>query len=129
MIGRREKKMADEVQKKGNPLGLTSMILGIVSVVLVFIPCMGWLAFIPGVLAVIFGAISLKKVNAGEADNKGMSIAGLVCGLIAVVINIVVITIFAKAVSEVGKAIGEYDEEVDNAIEELDDAIRELDNY
>ncbi|MDP7666381.1 MAG: DUF4190 domain-containing protein, partial [Candidatus Poseidoniia archaeon] len=127
MIGRREKKMADEVQKKGNPLGLTSMILGIVSVVLVFIPCMGWLAFIPGVLAVIFGAISLKKVNAGEADNKGMSIAGLVCGLIAVVINIVVITIFAKAVSEVGKAIGEYDEEVDNAIEELDDAIRELD--
>ncbi len=121
--------MADEVQKKGNPLGLTSMILGIVSVVLVFIPCMGWLAFIPGVLAVIFGAISLKKVNAGEADNKGMSIAGLVCGLIAVVINIVVITIFAKAVSEVGKAIGEYDEEVDNAIEELDDAIRELDNY
>ena len=107
--------MTEEKQKKGNPLGLTAMVLGIVAAVLAFIPCMGWLAFIPGILAIIFGVISLKKVNAGEADNKGMSIAGLVCGLVAVIINIAMVFIFAGAVAAVDDAFGDYD-----------DAMREL---
>ena len=128
--------MAEEIQKKGNPLGLTAMVLGIVAAVLAFIPCIGWLGFIPGVLAIIFGALSLKKVNAGEADGKGMSIAGLVCGLVAVIINIAMIVIFAGAVAAVGGAIDGYDsvmdeafDEYDNAMDEFEDAMRELERY
>ena len=128
--------MTEEKQKKGNPLGVTAMVLGIVAAVLAFIPCIGWLGFIPGVLAIIFGALSLKKVNAGEADGKGMSIAGLVCGLVAVIINIAMIVIFAGAVAAVGVAIDDYDsvmdeafDEYDNAMDEFEDAMRELDRY
>ena len=117
--------MAEEIQKKGNPLGLTAMVLGIVAAVLAFIPCIGWLGFIPGVLAIIFGALSLKKVNAGEADGKGMSIAGLVCGLVAVIINIAMLVILAGAVAAVDDAFDGYDD----AMDELEDAMRELDRY
>ena len=117
--------MADDVQKKGNPLGLAAMILGIIAVVLAFIPCIGWLGFIPGLLGVIFGAISLKKANAGEVDNKGMSITGLVCGLVAVIILIFQLVIFAGAVAAVDDAVGDYDD----ALDELEDAMRELESY
>ena len=117
--------MTEEKQKKGNPLGVTAMVLGIVAAVLAFIPCIGWLGFIPGVLAIIFGALSLKKVNAGEADGKGMSIAGLVCGLVAVIINIAMIVIFAGAVAAVDDAFGDYDD----AMEDFEDAMRDLERY
>ena len=117
--------MTEEKHKKGNPLGVTAMVLGIVAAVLAFIPCIGWLGFIPGVLAIIFGALSLKKVNAGEADGKGMSIAGLVCGLVAVIINIAMIVIITGAVAAVGGAVGEYDD----AMEDFEDAMRDLERY
>lgn len=52
-----------------NWMGITSLALGIFSVC-----CWG----IPGVIAVIFGILGIQAVNNGEADNKGMSIAGIV---------------------------------------------------
>ncbi|GAB3999201.1 hypothetical protein GCM10029992_27310 [Glycomyces albus] len=60
-------------------LGVASMVLGIVSVVLFCIP---WVNLICGILAVTFGAVTLKKVNEGSAGGKGMAITGLVLGII-----------------------------------------------
>lgn len=69
------------IPQPGLPQGLAvaSMVLGIVSVVLFCIP---WVNLICGILAVTFGAVTLKKVNAGLAGGKGMAITGLVLGII-----------------------------------------------
>ncbi len=66
-----------------NGLGIASMVLGIVAV----IPCFSVL-LIPGVLAIVFGAISLSqsKKNPEKYTGRGMAIAGLVLGLVSLAI-------------------------------------------
>jgi hypothetical protein len=63
---------------------IAALILGILS-----IPCgcLAYLAFLPGVLAIIFGILSLKS------SRKGMAIAGIVCGALGIVFGIVMIGI------------------------------------
>lgn len=67
-------------EKKG--LSIASMILGIVSVVL----CCVWYISVPcSVLAIIFGIIGKKK------GGRGMAIAGLVLGIIALALYVLAI--------------------------------------
>lgn len=67
--------------KKG--LSITSMVLGIVAVVLfnsiISIPC--------SILAIIFGAIENKK------HKNGFAKAGLILGIIAITITVVIISV------------------------------------
>ena len=62
-------------------LSITSMVTGIVSVILLFF-YLGWLA---GIAAVIFGHIALKKEPAG----KGMAVAGLITGYCAIGLSLI----------------------------------------
>jgi uncharacterized membrane protein len=67
------------------------MVLGIVGLVLFFTVVFG---FICGVLAVIFGAIGRSRARSGLANNEGQATAGLVTGLVAVVLAIAVLAVF-----------------------------------
>ncbi len=62
--------------EKMNLMGLVGMILGIIAVVISFVPCLGMYAMYPGIVGIIFSALGLKKVK------KGMAIAGLVCSVL-----------------------------------------------
>lgn len=70
--------------QKMNGLALTSMILGILSVLLTLLG-LGW---ITGALAIIFGSIGLYKIirNPEIWRGKGMAISGLITGIAALVI-------------------------------------------
>lgn len=58
---------------------ITSMVTGIVGLVMAAFPVVG---FLLSVVAIVFGALSLKKPT-----GKGMAIAGLVTGIVGVVIG------------------------------------------
>ncbi|MGW0582030.1 DUF4190 domain-containing protein [Streptomyces sp. NPDC002920] len=60
-----------------NGMGITSMVLGIVSAVGF---CLWPLAIVLGILAVVFGVIGRKKAKRGEASNPGQALAGIICG-------------------------------------------------
>lgn len=77
-----------------NGLGTTALVCGIVGAALCWVPVLG---FILGVLATTFGAIGLVKANKGEATNKGMAIAGLVLGVVALVFWPIVLVIAAAS--------------------------------
>jgi len=68
--------------------GVTALVLGIVGLLLCWIPFFG---LILPVLAVIFGGIGIH-LNSG----RGMAIAGLSIGIISVVINIVIMVAAAS---------------------------------
>ena len=70
---------------QNNTLGLLSMIFGIVSLPML---CCFYTGAAVGIAAVVLGILGLGKANRGEADNKGMSIAGIVCGSIAAVLGV-----------------------------------------
>ena len=62
---------------QSNTFGLLSMIFGIVSIPLL---CCLYIGMPIGIAAVVLGVIGVNKANSGEANNKGMSVAGIACG-------------------------------------------------
>ncbi len=91
-------------------IGLAAMIVGIVAFIFGWAPFFGFLA---GVTAVILGIISLKKPG-----GKGMGIAGLITGGLAVLWGLVISVIFILAIvaaSTTGIAGGQAINELNKA--------------
>ena len=63
-----------------NGLGIASLVLGIVGLPLGAVP----LFWVVPVLAIIFGAIGIKRANRGQASNKVMSTWGMWLGIAGV---------------------------------------------
>ena len=69
-----------------NSLGVWSLVLGIASVVLS-------LGVLTGIPAIIIGNQGRRAVRAGEADNEGMALTGVVLGWVLLIILAVVIVL------------------------------------
>ncbi len=70
-----------------NGKSIAALVLGILSVI---IPYVG---FILGILAIIFGKLSLNEVKRRGDGGKGLAVAGLVCGIIGTAIYALIILI------------------------------------
>lgn len=68
-------------------MGIASMVIGIVSAMLAFIPFCGYFAFIPAVLGLILGIIDVV-LKAKLDKSKTQGIAGIVLNAIAIFIII-----------------------------------------
>lgn len=62
------------VQPAGNGLATASLVLGILSMICVWIPIIGMIAWILAPLGLILGLVAL-----GKPTGRGMAIAGAVC--------------------------------------------------
>jgi hypothetical protein len=69
---------------KSSGLAIASMVLGIISLVIF---CSPFISFPCAVLAMVLGAISRSKISRGEASGAAMAMAGIVCGLIALILT------------------------------------------
>ncbi|KRE78292.1 DUF308 domain-containing protein [Arthrobacter sp. Soil763] len=87
--------------QRGNGWGVAALVIGIVAVVFSFIPVMGVIAFILGPLAVLFGIIGATRKFA----KKGSAIAGLVLGVLAIVIAAIWMAVVSAAVSSADQAL------------------------
>lgn len=72
---------------------VTALVTGIVGAVFSWVPGLGLLL---GIIAVTFGGIGLVKANHGTAAGKGMAIAGLVLGILAIGVFILLIAVVAS---------------------------------
>ena len=70
---------------QNNTLGLVGMILGIVSIPLVFCCYLGAPL---GIAAIVLGIMGKQKADQGLANNRGQAIAGLACGAGAVALSL-----------------------------------------
>ena len=61
------------------------MILGIASIPLV---CCFYIGVPVGIAAVVLGFMGKQKADQGLATNRGMAMAGLICGAVAIVLGI-----------------------------------------
>lgn len=81
--------------EKKSGLATAGMVLGIIGAVLAFIPIINNIAFVLGVLAIIFGGIALAK-----GASKGKAIAGLVLGIVSIVITLMMQQAASDALDE-----------------------------
>lgn len=77
--------MQDE--RKYSGLAITSLVLGILSFIIGFLPIFGWIII---VLAIVFGFISLSKIKKNNLKGKGLAITGIIFGFVALLLLIIV---------------------------------------
>ncbi|GAA2517561.1 DUF4190 domain-containing protein [Streptomyces gobitricini] len=79
-----------------NGMGVTALVLGIVSMVFF---CVWGLGVIAGILALVFGILGRKKAQRGEADNHGVALAGIILGAVGIVVSGVFLAFLIWAVT------------------------------
>ena len=82
-----EKKMA----KNSNLFAVLALVCGICGIVFSFVPYVNYAAIAFSIASIVFGAIGIKKANAGSGK-KGMAVAGLVIGIVSVAFYILGLT-------------------------------------
>jgi len=93
--------------KPSNTLAIIGLVLGIIAAIFSFIPCVGTLAFIPGVVGLILGVISLMKArDAGHP--QGLSISVIVVSIIACAISAYQIFAIGSMASDMKSEMKEY---------------------
>ncbi|MFF8846967.1 DUF4190 domain-containing protein [Streptomyces sp. NPDC015127] len=84
-------------QTPANGMGITAMVLGILSVCLF---CLyGIVGIILGVLALIFGILGRKRAQRGEATNGGMALSGIILGSIGIALGLIFIALIAWGIT------------------------------
>lgn len=83
---------------QGNGMGVAGMVLGIIALVLFWVPFLDGLM---ALLAIILSAAGMSRANKIGGRGKGMAIAGLVLGIIAMLLTIVFIAMWITAMHRV----------------------------
>ncbi|MFC7534820.1 DUF4190 domain-containing protein [Actinoplanes sp. GCM10030250] len=69
-----------------NGFGLTSMILGIISIP---ISCCWYISGVVSIVGLVFGFLGKKKVDAGLANNRGIALAGIITSAVGLALAVV----------------------------------------
>lgn len=108
--------------------GIIGFVIAILSLIFSWIPCIGSLAMIPSIIALVLSILAYSKVSkAGES--AGLFIAGIVIAAAALVLSILQYTAFSttvNAVDEMNTIMQEMktegtDEALNEALESLGD--------
>ncbi len=98
-----------------NGFAVAALVLGIIGAVFGLIPFTFWLAWILGVLAIVFGVIGRRRVDREPAAGKqSMATAGLVLGIVAIALGIIGLIVLTTLINDVGSAIDDLDRCFDN---------------
>lgn len=82
---------------KTNGKSIASLVLGILSIMLPYI------GFILGIVAIVLSSLSFKELKKSNEQGKGMSIAGLVCGIVGTVLyGLIILFVVIVAVAYTG---------------------------
>jgi len=132
--------MEEQKTSAGQGLGVAGLVIGILAAILAMIPCVGWIAIIPGVIALALSLVAFSQANKGNGS-KGVIIGALVVSIIAISIGLVQIVFFAAVATEggniknkiekVAKEFGdefedEYGKDIDEALEDVEKSIEEI---
>ncbi len=114
--------MEEEKKNSGQTLGIAALITAIITFVIAVIPCVGLVAIIPGIIAVVLASVGLSQASRNDSP-RGVLIAGLVIGIVASAISLSQYFVAGKLVDKWPKNIENIVEEVQkNVVKELEDA-------
>jgi hypothetical protein len=116
--------MEDVPNKSGSNLGIAALITAIITFVLAVIPCVGLIAIIPGIIAIVLASVGLSQVARSNSP-RGVLLAGLIIGIVALLISFSQVFVVTKIANSAGK----WPMGLENIIKDVqDNVVREMDN-
>ncbi len=91
--------------KKGAGLAIVSMVLGIVALLLSWVPVINNLAAVLAVVGLALGIPALLRARRGTHSGSGMAITGLVTSVLAIVAVVVTQVLYSSVIHEVQREI------------------------
>lgn len=105
-------------------LGIAALITAIITFVLSVIPCVGLIAIIPGIIAIILASVGLSQASRNNAP-KGVLIAALIIAILASMISISQVFVAGK----IAKSADKWPNEIQNVINDVqDNVIKEMED-
>lgn len=117
--------MEDVPNNSGSNLGIAALITAIITFVFAVIPCVGLIAIIPGIIAIVLASVGLSQ-SARNNSPRGILVAGLIIGIIASLISVSQVFVAHKIAKNSDKWPGDIQNIIndvqDNVVKELEDA-------
>jgi len=116
--------MEEVKNNSGQNLGIAALITAVITFVLAVIPCVGLIAIIPGIIAIVLAAVGLSQAGRTDAP-KGVLIAGLIIAIIASMISFSQIFVAGKIAQKADK----WPNGIQNIINDVQDNVnKEIEN-
>ncbi|MGB8357775.1 MAG: hypothetical protein WCD55_04085 [Bacteroidales bacterium] len=108
--------MEEEKSKQQSGLGVGALVTGIIAFLMAVIPCVGLLAVVPAVIAIILAIIGLSR----PSNNHGVLVGGLVVGIIALMISSSQIFLIGKIADKSGNWASEIEKTVKSVTNDIE---------
>jgi hypothetical protein len=96
-------------------LGVAALITAIITFVIAVIPCVGLIAIIPGIIAIILASVGMSQASRSNAP-RGVLIAGLIIAIVAVMISV-------SQIFVAGKFANKWPHNFENIINDVQDNV------
>jgi len=117
--------MEEVRNNSGQNLGIAALVTAVITFVLAVIPCVGLIAIIPGIIAIILAAVGLSQANRNNSPH-GVPVAGLIIAIIASMLSLSQIFVAGKIAQKADKWPSNIQNIIndvqDNVVKEIDDA-------
>lgn len=112
-------------RQTGQTSGTIAIVLGVISLILAFTPCIGMFALIPGAITLIFSAISLMRAS-NTNSSRGLAIGGFALALVSMLIAVLWLTGMRK--SGIFDDTNSRQSKLHKLLEDIDSNLENLEN-
>ena len=90
---------AGQQPPRTNGLAVAAFVVGLLSILVAWIPVVGIAGIVGGIVAVVLGIMALSRARKSPVGGRGLGIAGLVLGALSVLLGIVVTVVLGAALT------------------------------
>lgn len=96
-------------------LGVSALVLGIIGIVFSFVPIINNICLVLGILTIIFSGCSFHSTGKnGSKRGRGMVVAGLVLGILSIVITLCMQASFSNSLNKATSSLDKASKKIDN---------------
>jgi hypothetical protein len=110
--------MEEVKNNTGQNLGIAALITAVVTFVLAVIPCVGLIAIIPGIIAIVLATVGLSQAGRNNSP-RGVPLAGLIIAIVASMISFSQIFVAGK----IARKADNWPHNIQNVINDVQDNV------
>lgn len=107
---------------KSNGLAITSLVLGIVALITVWLPP---LAIVIALVGAVLGFLGLRK--SAESGGRGLALGGLITSGLALLVSVVLLILTAMFFNAADDELDDWEDELNQINEQLEEDLQDLD--